>query len=104
MDSETLSAAAGLLLSLAASYLPGFAEWYAALEGARKRLVMLGLLAAVAGAAYGLACAGFADDLGLRLTCDAPGALALLRAFLTALAVNQATYLLAGRRTPKGGA
>lgn len=101
MDANTLSAAAGLLLSLAAAYLPGFSDWYGALPGAQKRLVMLALLAAVALASVGLACAGLGDDLGLPLTCDAAGVWTLLRAFLAALTANQATYLLSqGARCP----
>jgi hypothetical protein len=101
MTSELLASLCAVLLSLAASYLPGFSAWFSALESLPKRLVMLGLLAALSAACYGLACAGLlpllvpqtgALEPGLSLTCDTPGALALLKAFLAALLANQATY------------
>jgi hypothetical protein len=101
MTPELLASLCAMLLSLAASYLPGFSTWYSALESLPKRLVMLGLLAAVSAACYGLACAGLLQPLasqlgsgepGLSLTCNTPGALALLKAFLAALLANQAVY------------
>jgi len=97
MTPELLSSLGAILLSLAASYLPGFSPWYGALAGEHKRLLMLGLLALTALACYGLACAGLAEALELGLTCDEPGALALARAFLAALVANQATFSLASR-------
>jgi hypothetical protein len=101
MTPELLASLCAMLLSLAASYLPGFSAWYQALESLPKRLVMLALLAAVAAACYGLACAGLLDllasqlsggETSLSLTCDTPGALALFKAFLAALLANQAIY------------
>jgi hypothetical protein len=97
MTSELLASLCAMLLSLAASYLPGFSAWYNALDSLSKRLVMLALLAAVAAACYSLACAGLLDlfaspDARLSLACDPPGASALLKAFLAALLANQAVY------------
>ncbi|MCC7130912.1 MAG: hypothetical protein IT297_11000 [Anaerolineae bacterium] len=111
MTPELLSAIAAALLSLAASYLPGFAGWYEKLDSTAKRLTMLGLLAATAAAAYGLACAGYGERLGLALTCDAAGLETLIRSFGAALAANQSAYLITrpskesqnGRRVPAGG-
>ena len=97
MNAEMLSSICAALLSLAASYIPGFSSWYAALDGALKRLVMLGLLAAVSAASYGLACAGLGGPLDLSLSCDGGGALTLLRAFLAALVSNQAVFTLSKR-------
>jgi len=48
MSAQLLSAVAGVLLSLLFSYIPGASDWFAALDGTRKRLVMLGALVLVA--------------------------------------------------------
>jgi len=82
LTSETLSALAGLALSLAATYLPGFAPWYRALDSQRKQLLMLALLA---GVALGL-CLIFA---GLGRPADLEH---LAEAFIAALVANQAAY------------
>ena len=47
MNPEVLSAAAGVLLSLAFSYLPGLNGWFSSLDGTHKRLVMLAALVLV---------------------------------------------------------
>lgn len=102
MSAELLSSLGAMALALAAAYLPGFSTWFQSLSGEVKRLLMAGLLAAIAGAAFGLACAGggWAAGLGLELACDAPGAWGLARAYLAALLANQATYSLAVRPRP----
>ena len=58
MSSEVLSATAGVLLSLAFSYVPGLSGWFASLEGTHKRLVMLAALVIVSAGAFALSCAG----------------------------------------------
>ncbi len=95
ITSEELSAAAGILLSLALSYLPGVSAWFADLSPQAKRLAMLGLLAAVTGAMVGLSCGGLAADLGLPITCDRAGLVHALRAFALAVIANQAAFLVA---------
>lgn len=104
MTPELLSSIAAALISLAASYLPGFAEWFAGLEARRKRLLMLGLLAASALTAYGLACAGYGALFGLALTCDEAGLWTLARAFVAALAANQSAYLISRPARKEGHA
>lgn len=106
MTMEALSAAAGVMLSLGMAYLPGVSEWYTALDGVRKRLVMLALLTAAALGAYGLACSGWTLPDGwtnpsgwLSLSCDQPGLLALVEAWLAALVTNQSAYLVMVRRS-----
>jgi hypothetical protein len=99
MDGETLAMAAGALLSLAFSYLPGVQSWYQALTDTNKRLVMLALLVVVAAGAFGLSCLGWGEIFGLGgenlpLTCDAPGAAGLFRALILAVLANQGTYLI----------
>jgi len=89
MDIELVAAIAGLLISALFSFVPKFDVWYAALEGAYKRLIMLVVLLGSVLAIWGAGC------IGLWGTClpwrD------VLRAFLVALAANQSTYLI----TPK---
>ena len=96
---ELLSAIAGILLSLLASYLPGFSAWFDRLEAIHKRLVMLGLLAASALAIAGLSCAGLGEAVGLRSpgllpACDRSNGLLVVQAFLLALIANQSAYLI----------
>lgn len=94
MTADTLAAAGGLLLSLIFSYVPKFNTWYGLKEDATKRLIMLGALVLVSGAAFGLACSGLAADFGLPITCDKTGAIALIRSFVVAAIANQTTYTL----------
>lgn len=96
MTSDTLSSIAGMLLSLAAAYLPGFSDWFGRLEPVRKRLVMLALLALAAAASVAAACAGWGAALNAAPGCTQVDAWAAARAFALALAANQATYSLAG--------
>ena len=101
MDDTTLSMLAGALLSLLFAYIPGLADWYNALDGVYKRLMMAGVLLAVALLILGAACTGLASDLGLTVTCDRPGVLMVLKYFLAALIANQSAYSLAVRKTAK---
>jgi len=98
MTSEQISLTAGVLLSLAFSYVPGLADGFGRLSPETKRLVMLGLLALVSAGAFGIACAGWGAEWGLTLTCDQAGAWGLLKAFLLAVIANQATYQISPRR------
>ena len=92
MDAVTLSAAAGVLLSLILSYTPRLAPWFQTQKPDTKRLVMLVLLAVVAGGAYGLSCANV--DLGIAIACDRAGAIEAVKAFMAAAVLNQAAYQL----------
>ncbi len=92
---EFLSALAGSALSLIVAYAPGVSDWYAALPGEGKRLLMLGMLAAAALACYAAACSGLSAALQWPpLTCNAPGMIVLAKAFLSAIIANQATFLI----------
>ncbi len=44
-------------------------------------------------------CAGFGVDLGLSVTCDRAGVVAVVWAFILAMAANQSTYQI----SPKAG-
>ena len=94
MSSEQLAAIAGIVLSLAFSYIPGLSNWYGALESTQKRLVMAMLLLVVAVGVF----AGSCGNLITAVPCDKGGALALVNAFIAALVANQSAYLLSPRK------
>lgn len=94
MTPELLAVILAFILSLFASYLPGFSTWYDALETTAKRLVMASGLLLITLTVGGIACAGYGVQIGVTLTCDVAGFWILLKAFLASLAVNQATYQL----------
>lgn|SRR5574341_1215394 len=93
MTAETLSALAGLVGSLAFSYVPGLQSWYAKQATEKKRLIMALLLVGITVAAYGASCARW-FSLGLVVTCDQAGLEGLVRVFVLALVANQGTYLI----------
>lgn len=95
MTSEKLAIAAGIILSLLFSYVPGLNDWYQKLEGTYKRLIMLSALVMVTAGAFGLSCWNiFPKPI---VTCDLAGAWGLVDALFKALVANQTTYLI----TPK---
>lgn len=89
MTANELSIAAGIVLSLAFSFIPSLNTKYAGLTAEWKRLIMLGLLLIVAAAAYGVTCLGWFD---VGLTCDKAGISQLVQAFVLAVIANQSTY------------
>jgi hypothetical protein len=93
MTASELSALAGVILSLAFSYVPGLSAWFGDKEPTVKRLIMAGVLLVAVAAIFGLSCAGVLT----AATCDQPGAVGLAAAFLSALVANQATYLISPR-------
>jgi hypothetical protein len=95
MTPEFLSSLAGILISLAASYVPGFVPWFEAQTPNHKRLIMLGLLAASSAAIFGLACQSWLNLVQPGLaTCTQEGAVTILRSFGLAAIANQAAYAL----------
>ena len=95
MNAELLASVSGIVLSLAFSYIPGLNSKFGALEGDKKRLVMLGVLFLTALGFLGLSCIGRYSGV----TCDVDGAWNVLKVFIYAAIGNQAAYAL----TPKGG-
>jgi len=91
MTSIELSLAAGVLLSLLATYLPGFNTWYAKLTKEQKQLgMMLALLITSAGV-LGLSCLPDFNLLGSAVTCDRAGLASVIKVFVLALIANQGT-------------
>lgn len=93
MTAEIAIYIASTVLSLALEYIPGLADWYGALDPARKRLIMLALLALVVGGAFGLSCAG----LMAVFACTLAGGYEAIRVFLVAVGVNQGVHLISKR-------
>jgi hypothetical protein len=92
-----LSAIAGVVLSLCASYLPGFAPWFQALEATKKRLIMAGALLAASVAIVGLSCGGIIHGV----SCNQSGIVSLAWAFILALVTNQSTFSISKPSNPK---
>jgi hypothetical protein len=95
MDYQLLSAVAGIALSLGFSYIPGVKGAFGALTGDWKRVVMLIMLAVVAGAVYGLSC----GEIINTVTCDQAGAMVMVEAFVLALIANQSAYTITPKRS-----
>ena len=90
MTVELISAIAGIILSLAFEFIPGFEKWYGALEPQVKRLFMVAALILVVGGAYGLSC----SSLLAIFPCTVAGAWLAVQAFIAALVANQAVHLV----------
>jgi len=98
MNETTLASLAGVVLSLAFSYIPGLRDKYATLSPDYKRLVMLGALLLVSIGMFAAGCMGYTANV----TCDMAGAQILLGFFITAAVANQGTYMLTPNATVKG--
>lgn len=94
MNAELMAAIAGLALSAGFTYIPGLNVKYGSLSSEHKSLIMLGLLAAVAGGVYGLSCAGWASGWGIEVTCNQTGLQELIAGFFVAAFANQTAYKL----------
>jgi hypothetical protein len=105
MTAEELAGAAGVVLSLLLSYVPGLNARFGVLSGAEKRLVVLALLVVTAGGAFALGCLpAAAAGLGVSLpVCSQVGAWGLARVLAAAVIANQATFLLSPRRQRDAG-
>ncbi len=94
-DAVLLAGAAGALLSVVFSYLPGLSTWYAALPSGTKRLVMLLALLVVSAALFVLSCSGIESPLSV--VCSKAGAVQLALTFAFAAYANQTAYPLTKR-------
>jgi hypothetical protein len=100
MTVEQLAAIAGVILSLAFSYIPGLSDKFSALEATTKRLIMAGLLLVVAVGAFALSCA----SVVVTVECTQAGALTLVNVYIAALVANQAAYMIAPGKSSKPAA
>lgn len=91
MTVETLSLAAGALLSLLFSYIPGVKGWFESKDSTVKRLIMALALLVVSVLVFAAGCAGLQIP-GVQLECTTQGAWLLVQVFLLALIANQSTY------------
>ena len=100
MTADLISSVAGVILSLLFSYLPGLSSWYGELVGDKKRLIMLGMLALVAGGMYALDCGGVLIKFAPSLAgmCGVDGWVDVLRAFVAAMIANQASFALSPQK------
>lgn len=85
---EVLSAIAGIILSLALSYIPGLRDWFQALPSDTKRAIVGALLVVVTVGIFLAGCAGWIQGVG----CDQDRALDLVGMLISALVANQAIY------------
>jgi len=97
MSAEILAGAAGVILSLLFSYIPGLNANFARLPAELKRGVMLLLVTLTGLAAFGLACSGLAAELGYTLACTRADAVHIGLAIVCAAIGNQAAYGLSPR-------
>ena len=92
---ELIGAVVGVVLSLAASYVPRFREAWAQLAPDTKRGYMAVMIAAFGVLIYVLACSGS----GFWVACPAGGAWRLLSIIVSALIANQAIYPITPQTT-----
>lgn len=98
MTAEQLGAIAGVILSLAFSYIPGLSGKFGELDATVKRLVMAGLLLLAAIAALGLSCA----QVVVTVECSQAGVIGLVNTYIAALVANQAAYLISPQKQAAG--
>jgi hypothetical protein len=96
MTPETLSAIAGMILSLILSTAPKVSDWYAGLTGVEKRVILLALLAAVGAGVVGLSCgATYFNILVPELpACTQAGLGQIVASIVAAFIGSQAAYLI----------
>src|SRR5512135_1118343 len=82
----------GAILSLVFSYLPAAKNWYDVQDN--KGLLMLGFCVVVGGGYFALGCWPFAAMLlKIAVSCDVPGAFALIQAIIAIAVGNQLAFL-----------
>ena len=94
---DTISLCAGILLSVLASYVPGFKTWFGGLEPTYKRLGMLAALLVVSGVIFGISCSG----LESLVPCDVPGVWGIVKIFGMTLVANQGAFLITPQKKVK---
>lgn len=93
IDITLFASIAGIIISLACSYVPGLSPRWDALDGVTKRMVMGILMFVVAVFVVAASCSGIAGIV----SCDKVGVITVLSAFVSALVANQSVYQLTRR-------
>jgi len=88
---QLLGGIAGIVLSLAFSYIPWLNVKFAELAPDLKRLILLGVLLATTLTIYALNCEGIIDT---GLACDRTGIIQLITIFISTLIANQSAFSL----------
>lgn len=91
LSPELITGAAGILVSLIFTYVPGLRVKYASLATEYKSLIMLGALALVSGFIVLSSCL----DWWVFIECSKNGFLKLVEVFILSLVANQAAYVVA---------
>jgi hypothetical protein len=97
LQAPVLMGAAGALISLLATYLPGFREWFAALSSSHKALgmwVAITVLTILVGVSSW-------TKFVVIVTPDKSGAIVLIFTYFTTLIANQSTYTLTKGSLPE---
>ena len=88
MESFSIGAVAGIILSLLFKYVPGLDGWYGNQDSNKKELVMLGIMVGAVVGAYSLSCVGWLDIYA----CTEMGAKDAMFALVGAVVGNQGAY------------
>ena len=90
--SVILLAIVGAGIQLVFKYFPKLNVWFEAQSN--KALIMVGVIAVVSLAYFGLSCTPLAATFGIAVACSVQGGLDLAAAFIYILVSQQTTYLL----------
>ena len=90
MTPQEISVAGGVIISLGFAYIPKLKGWFDPKPGDQKRLILLGLLAAVTAVSFGLSCLGWYP----LFPCSVAGIKPAVEAFFLAAIANQTAYAL----------
>jgi multisubunit Na+/H+ antiporter MnhB subunit len=96
LTAGTISAVAGIVLSLALSYVPGLNQWFDKQTGTTKRLVVLACLVVVTAGALTLGCTAIlpSNSWATPATCSTATITDAIAAFIAALVSSQSAYQL----------
>lgn len=88
MTPEYIAGLAGVVLSLAFSYIPKLKDWFDKQDSQYKQLFMLGAMFLVVAFVFGISCLGKSSVFA----CSGDGAWEALKVFAAAVIGNYVTY------------
>ena len=88
MTPEALAAIVGMVVSLLASYVPGFNTWFAGIQDEYKKLIMLGILVVTCVVLVALSC----TNTWIFIECTREGIKNFITVFVWAVIGNQAAF------------